>query len=316
MPATALARDGALDTASAPPPSVKALLAGAPRGAYTALSVTAARAVPWWQAHCERLAHSLVVLAGTTDALPSFRAWHDEREAGVPLPLASLVGEAVLPSLRAAVAGLGEEAIGRDVAAVILMHEPAAGRGGGANDDLLLPVDVVALAWTPASPPPPPSVAAVVGPPRPRPDAKDSAWVATRAPLEARLPACAADGLLADGRGRLLEGLVTNVFVVTGEGVLQTAAAGDGVLDGVTRRAVLAAAARLSIPVDLAPPDPTARSSWSEAFLTSAVAGVRPLARLEGPGWCVDFGAAPGTTTAALAAALPGEAAHHGLTHL
>ena len=48
----------------------------------------------------------------------------------------------------------------------------------------------------------------------------------------------------------------------------------------------------------------------------AAVAGVRPLARLEGPGWCVDFGAAPGTTTAALAAALPGEAAHHGLTHL
>jgi branched-subunit amino acid aminotransferase/4-amino-4-deoxychorismate lyase len=122
-----------------------------------------------------------------------------------------------------------------------------------------------------------------------------------------------------DARGRLLEGLVTNVFVVAEEGdggggdegeaggraseggrggvpggggrsdlsrfSLHTAsAASDGVLDGTMRRAVLEAADALGIPVVSSPPDPSERRRWREAFVTSALRGVAAVARVGGQG--------------------------------
>jgi branched-subunit amino acid aminotransferase/4-amino-4-deoxychorismate lyase len=334
---SALAVNGALAPAPAPA-SPRAALAAAPRGAYTALAVTPARAVPHWQAHLERLAHSLVVLSrgegGSEGCLPSFAAWHASREPALPLPLASLLGDAVLPTLRAAVDGVGVEA-GRDVFAVVLLHEPAAPPAppppAAATASLLPPVDVVVYAWSPdpdAPPPTSPAVAAVVGGPRPAPDAKDSGWVAARAPLEAALPGLGAtDGLLVNGAGCLLESLVGNVFVVEEEGdgaaggpaparTLVTAPASAPLLDGVARRAALAAADRVGVAVRLAPPDPGRRAGWREAFTTSAVAGIKPLAALVGPGWRVDFAPVPGLVTAALAAELPAVLEHASLAHL
>jgi hypothetical protein len=56
--------------------------------------------------------------------------------------------------------------------------------------------------------------ARVVGPGRSLAAVKDTSWVLDRKPLAARLPAGSADGLLQTVQGCLLEGLVTNLFVL------------------------------------------------------------------------------------------------------
>jgi hypothetical protein len=54
----------------------------------------------------------------------------------------------------------------------------------------------------------------VVGPGRSLAAVKDTNWVLDRKPLAARLPPGSADGLLHTAQGCLLEGLVTNLFVL------------------------------------------------------------------------------------------------------
>jgi branched-subunit amino acid aminotransferase/4-amino-4-deoxychorismate lyase len=150
-----------------------------------------------------------------------------------------------------------------------------------------------------------------------------------------------ADGLLTGAGGVLLEGLVTNLFIVqrggSGRGgaddgpaalTLRTAAPSDGALDGVLRRVVLylAAAQPGLVTIDERPPDPAERAAWSEAFLTNAVRGVQPVtAVVGGPGgeggggggggaeaaWRVDFDAVPGHVTAVLAAGVEAALAEH-----
>ena len=395
-----------------PPASARDFLLSRPRGAYTALSVSPSGRAQFWQEHCERLAATLAILCegdreseaenegenGNKQLFPLFRAWHASSERAVPLPLASLVGDALLPSVRAAVSAVrelqreeelegsseGEEVVvvaEKDeepapssssssssrcagpgpVSVVVLLSEPEAGEEEVSEVQRhleALPLDFSVFAWAggggaavaaaaaaPAAAEvaiPVVPAAAVVGGPRSRPHAKDSSWVRARAPLEAKLEGIVFDetlpsasssvakreGLLADSRGRLLEGLVTNVFVVVedegeDEGEeeeseakggrasalssrfsLQTAPAessssstesGGGVLDGVMRRAVLEAAEALSLRVALSAPDPRERARWREAFVTSALRGVAAVARLRGGGefgnetWRLDF---------------------------
>ena len=415
-----------------PPASAREFLLSRPRGAYTALSISSSGCAQFWQEHCERLAATLVILsegeregereerAGEREEqlppFPLFREWHASSERAVPLPLASLVGDALLPGVRAAVAsvrdlqraGAGKEEAEVSAAAaaaaagaatgekekdtapasssslcagrgpvhvVVLLSDPVA-KGTDEVPERIrqhpesLPLDVAVFAWEGGSPSaaaspsssasdagPAPSIpvlslAAVVGGPRERPHAKDSLWARARRPLERKLaeavlssagaaggggagegagsprpPSAAAaggargEGLLVDARGRLLEGLVTNVFVVAEEGdgsggdegeaggraseggrggvagggaggrsdlsrfSLHTAsAASDGVLDGTMRRAVLEAADALGIPVVTSPPDPSERRRWREAFVTSALRGVAAVARVRGQG--------------------------------
>ena len=173
-----------------------------------------------------------------------------------------------------------------------------------------------------------------------------------REPLEAKLKkeevladaaaaAAVGEGLLADAEGKLLEGLVTNVFVVVereeGEGEgggggemqtasslsrfeIQTASAEEGVLDGVMRRAVIEAAGKIGIGVRLSAPDPskTERQRWREAFVTSALRGVAPLRGISrgggrgGEGWSVEFeGEVPGEVTRAIAGELEAVVGHY-----
>ena len=123
-----------------------------------------------------------------------------------------------------------------------------------------------------------PASGVVVGPGRQLPAVKDSRWVLDRAPLEqalsreqARIQDGPAEGLLCSASGRLLEGLVTSLFVVAGAPhsasrrlhlwipgdslrrdaelsgrddnavEVQTAAPSDGVLKGIMRHYVLQA---------------------------------------------------------------------------
>lgn len=54
----------------------------------------------------------------------------------------------------------------------------------------------------------------VVGPPRPLAAIKDTNWVVSRKPIAAQVPQHAVEGLLQTDEGCLLEGLVTNLFVI------------------------------------------------------------------------------------------------------
>jgi hypothetical protein len=161
------------------------------------------------------------------------------------------------------------------------------------------------------------SVACIVGPPRARPGIKDIAWIRDRKDLEERgkratealgygIPS---DVLLCTEGGDLLEGLITNLFVVvevevevedaegvrgshvnsndndnddgsqTGQYKLQTAPEGT-VLPGIARRKVIEACRELGIPVDLTCPSLSERHLWREAFLTNSIRQIQSLDRI------------------------------------
>ena len=135
-------------------------------------------------------------------------------------------------------------------------------------------------------------VACAIGPPRDRPHVKNIAWIRDRQDLELRssqamegwpgVTCC--DTLLCTETGDLLEGLVTNFFVIvdtSGDGAgcgykVQTAPESD-VLAGVSRRKVIDACRRLDIPVDVSCPNPLEASTWIGAFLTNSVRQVQNL---------------------------------------
>jgi branched-subunit amino acid aminotransferase/4-amino-4-deoxychorismate lyase len=93
---------------------------------------------------------------------------------------------------------------------------------------------------------------------------------------EARRRGCA-DALYVGLRGELLEGCVTNVFVVK-DGKIATPSLGQGLLPGVTRKVVLEIARVRERRVRL-------RELWEadEAFLTNALIEVLPIVRPPGP---------------------------------
>ncbi|KFM26181.1 hypothetical protein F751_4674 [Auxenochlorella protothecoides] len=241
------------------PPTPSSYLAQAPRGAYTALRLPRPFFAVDWAQHVARLEQSIGLLheAGLVD----YGAWHGmESEKGNTL--ADLLLLTAHSALRALPAPGGP-------ACLVLLACPGA------------PLQVHAVAQPLVADPyctVPPGWAAVLGPGRALPLAKDSAWVRERAPLEGLRRPGVVEVLLADAAGGLLEGLVTNFFVISGPATasqrasdytLQTAGEKDGVLAGTARRAALRAAAACGLTVLEQPPDPSHRSAWREAFLTN-----------------------------------------------
>lgn len=142
------------------------------------------------------------------------------------------------------------------------------------------------------TPPPEPVAAAVLGPARHTPAAKDAQWPARRAPLEAAKPAGVAEVLLAaDGGNRILEGLVTNFFVVVHKKQKPDGAATplvltaptDECLPGLARAAVFAACAAEGLVVEERAPRASERETWREAFVTNTIRLVHPVWRVSWP---------------------------------
>jgi 4-amino-4-deoxychorismate lyase len=108
----------------------------------------------------------------------------------------------------------------------------------------------------------------------------------------------AAEGLFLDERGRVCEGIVSNVFWLKG-GVLYTPSPASGPLPGITGAYVLALAAQSGFEVregeyrwkDLAKAD--------EVFLTSSIQEIVPVSELQDDrgGTVRDFGPKPGEQT-------------------
>lgn len=141
--------------------------------------------------------------------------------------------------------------------------------------------------------------------------------MAERQPLEQQRPTGAAEVLLCTNDGRLLEGLVTNLFIVAtreaaaggseegggsdacaaasgssdgssgsaagapagGFGGLEvwTASPAEGVVWGTARARVLQACRRLGLAVREEAPSCGAKAAWREAFLTNSLRLVQPL---------------------------------------
>ena len=113
---------------------------------------------------------------------------------------------------------------------------------------------------------------------RPNPVAKTTDWVKKRQPAYEQLPPDVYEGILVDAEGFLREGMSSNFYGVL-DGTLHTA--GKGVLEGITRLAVLEIAPQV-LPVAMSPIHKRDVPRLSEAMLTSSSRGVVPITRIDG----------------------------------
>jgi branched-chain amino acid aminotransferase len=102
------------------------------------------------------------------------------------------------------------------------------------------------------------------------------------------------EALMCDAAGRIAEGSTSNVFCVS-DGVLLTPALDIGLLAGITRQRVIELARGDGLEVVEGELLPDAARAADEAFITSSVRGVMPVARIDD---AVLGGGAPGPVTA------------------
>lgn len=104
----------------------------------------------------------------------------------------------------------------------------------------------------------------------------------------------AAEALVVDGRGRVVEGATSNVFVVEEDGTLVTPPEQDGILLGITRETVLEVAAELGVPVRFESLPLEKVKSAREVFISSSIRELLPVVAID----AVPVGdGAPGVTT-------------------
>jgi 4-amino-4-deoxychorismate lyase len=90
-----------------------------------------------------------------------------------------------------------------------------------------------------------------------------------------------AEALMFSTTGRLVSGVMSNVFLIEG-GVLRTPRLDRCGVAGIMRQVVLREAARAGIPVEEAVLEAADLARTRELFLTSAVTGLRPVRSLDG----------------------------------
>jgi branched-chain amino acid aminotransferase len=116
-------------------------------------------------------------------------------------------------------------------------------------------------------------------------DAADSAkignYLASALALKKAKEAGAHEALVVNRDGVVVEGTTSNVFVVRG-GTLCTPALGVGILAGITRKQVLAAAEALEIPVEFELLTPEELRAVDELFLTSSIREIMPIVSVDG----------------------------------
>ncbi|WP_428261322.1 aminotransferase class IV [Haliangium sp.] len=89
------------------------------------------------------------------------------------------------------------------------------------------------------------------------------------------------EALMCDAAGRVAEGTTSNVFVVNGGGLI-TPTLDIGLLPGITRRRVIELARRDGMDVVEGVLTPEQVRSADEAFITSSIRGVLPVATVDG----------------------------------
>jgi len=94
------------------------------------------------------------------------------------------------------------------------------------------------------------------------------------------------EGLMFDANGRLVEGTMSNVFLLLDEGLVTPALSRCGVA-GVTRSVVLQLAERLGLPVQRRDVSADELDRAAEVFLTNSLIGIWPVRRLDARTWPV-----------------------------
>ncbi|TXG49615.1 hypothetical protein EZV62_025490 [Acer yangbiense] len=130
---------------------------------------------------------------------------------------------------------------------------------------------------------------AVVGRGRDVAEAKYSDWVRLRKPLEKLRPPSVTELLLSNDGDRILEGSVTNFFVVRRKDnsaayfEVQTAPISDGVLPGVIRQLVIEVCINKGIPLREVAPSWSEHELWEEAFITSSLRVLQHVESIQVP---------------------------------
>jgi branched-chain amino acid aminotransferase len=91
----------------------------------------------------------------------------------------------------------------------------------------------------------------------------------------------AAEALIVDGRGCVLEGTTSNLFWVRG-GKLGTTPEGSGILAGITRAHLLEVAGRIGVPVSTEEIDEDELARVDELFICSSIREVIAVVRVDG----------------------------------
>lgn len=143
---------------------------------------------------------------------------------------------------------------------------------------------------------------AVVGRGRDLGNAKYSEWVRLRKSLEKLRPPSVAELLLSNDGDHILEGCLTNFFVVCQKkkddvfdksernGLptssffeVQTAPLGDGVLPGVVRQVIRDICLKIGIPFRETAPSWSQRELWTEAFITNSLRLLQHVEAIQTP---------------------------------
>jgi branched-subunit amino acid aminotransferase/4-amino-4-deoxychorismate lyase len=230
-----------------------------PRGAYTtARTVRGGREVFELSFHLQRLVDSLELMVGETTSVHALE-----------------VKEMALASMRRAVSAYSSyspgESLCGELKVTVLVHEKDGGFVADTHvTDLVEPVRRKRDGMSTDH-----QVKVMVrGAPRENAAAKDSDWVVQRKGLEESKPLDFNEVVLVTEDGALYEGLSSNFFVLHG-GVLYTA--GEGILLGSVREAVLRCAEDMDIPIVLKAPSLDDFDGWDAAFVSSTSRMLLPI---------------------------------------
>ncbi|KAI5078490.1 hypothetical protein GOP47_0006735 [Adiantum capillus-veneris] len=141
---------------------------------------------------------------------------------------------------------------------------------------------------------------AIMGLGRFLPNAKHTDWIRTRQALEKTRPKDVTEVILSNDGDLLLEGMITNFFVVVSRrtsaeaelsvnqdqnwnGLMLQTAPLKGVLPGVVRKLVLEICDENGISSEQSPPSWRYRGSWKEAFTTNSVHLIQPVGHIQSP---------------------------------
>ncbi|MGE0255552.1 MAG: D-amino-acid transaminase [Alphaproteobacteria bacterium] len=112
-------------------------------------------------------------------------------------------------------------------------------------------------------------------------DIKSVALLANVLAKQAAAAAGAAEAWLVDRDGMVTEGGSSNAWIVTTDGRLVTRPADNAILDGITRRTLLALAAGQGLTVDLRGFSPEEARGAREAFFSNSSSWVMPVTRID-----------------------------------
>ncbi|KAJ7555870.1 hypothetical protein O6H91_05G058100 [Diphasiastrum complanatum] len=281
-----------------------AFLRSHPPGAYTTTrTMDQASCLLLWERHMARLFQSMRLVAKEMPALYPKEIQHSSAnwETGIKYKLQSSLQVGLVRSLE--LKNMNDELVISVLASGNTDNaEPCPQKQSVCDLYVHISSHVVLPQVTPAH-------LAVMGPGRNLPLAKLSSWAKTRQILEQLRPRDATEVLLSKDGHKLLEGLLTNFFVVVNinptkyeEGQqhsedylwenieVQTAPLKEGVLPGVIRKLIIESFLERRIRFREVAPVWEDRHIWKEAFITSSLRLVQPVASVQAPSpWNANF---------------------------